>query len=330
MKNKKRLFLTFLFIALFLLGSFFVDRSVFTSLKDTLVKEGEKALKKIEKKFNDTDKTNKNSKTNNKIEKTYDIKLTNDLMVFFIDVGQADAILIKSQNEYMLIDAGNNEDGSKLVDFFKSLDIEEFKYVIGTPAHEDHIGGMDNIIRSFKIDNFYMPNEVTTTQTFLTILTELGKKKIKFQTPKTGTRLKLGESDVDIVYVGDNKEDLNATSVIVKVTYKNTSFLFMADAPTSEEKLILDKDLKSTVLKVGHHGSSLSSSQAFLNKVSPEYAIISVGVNNDYHHPHDVVLNRLKKINAKVYRTDKLGTIIATSNGKEVTFKNIKTDTNGE
>ncbi len=321
MKKKNRKLLTFLFVALFLLGSFFVDRSIFLSLKDTLVKQGEKVLKKIDKELN---------KDKKKIEKVSNIEIKNGLMVFFIDVGQADAILIKSQDEYMIIDAGNNADGKKLVEFYQSLGIKEFKYVIGTHAHEDHIGGMDNIIRNFKVKNFYMPDETTTTTTFLSILYELEKKNIKFQTPKEGTKLKLGDANVDILYVGESKEDLNDTSIIVKVTYKNTSFLFTGDATQNEERLILDKDLKSTVLKVAHHGSSFSTSASFLAKVKPEYAVISVGANNDYSHPHDVILNKLKKINAKIYRTDKLGTIIAYSNGKEVTFKNIKTDTNGE
>ena len=320
--RKKYRILSLLFVAIFIFGSFLVDRSFFNGMKDAMIREGSKIIKKIESKII--------SEPTTKIEKVNSIELTDDLMVFYLDVGQADAILIKSQNDYMLIDAGNNVDGSKLVEFFKSLGIKEFKYIFGTHAHEDHIGGMDNIIRNFKVKNFYMPDEVTTTQTYLEILDELEKKNIKYQVPKIGSKLKLGDSIVEIIYVGTSKEDLNDTSIIIKLTYEETSFLFTGDATMNEERLILDKDIESTVLKVGHHGSRYSTGALFLNKVRPRYAIISCGENNDYGHPHDVILEKLKKIKAKVYRTDKLGTIIAISDGYNISFQNIKTDTNGE
>ena len=218
---------------------------------------------------------------------------------------------------------------SLLKDFFNDLGIEEFKYVFGTHAHEDHIGGLDDVIKNFKVKNFYMPEEVTTTQTFVEILDALEAKKIKFQTPKAGTRLKLGDSTVEVIYVGDNKEELNDTSIIIKLTYKDTSFLFTGDATSNEEKLFLDKDIQSDVLKVGHHGSRYSSSQSFLNKVNPNYAIITCAKGNDYDFPHNSTLKRLDKVNAKVYRTDNLGTIIVKSDGKNLTFENVKTKLDG-
>lgn len=321
--KKKTKFLSFLFVALFLIGSFFVDRSFFNAMKDAMIREGAKVIKKIEKKFT--------SEPTTKIEKISSIELSDeDLMVFYIDVGQADCILIKSKNDYMLIDAGNNEDGDKLVEFFKSLGIKEFKYVFGTHAHEDHIGGMDNIIRNFKVKNFFMPDEATTTQTFVEILDELEKKNIKFQVPKIDSKLKLGDATVQVIYVGKSEEDLNDTSIILRVVYDETSFLFTGDATINEERLFLDKDIESTVLKVGHHGSRYSTGALFISEVKPKYSIISVGEGNDYGHPHDVILEKLKKVKSKVYRTDKLGTIIAISDGINISFKNIKTDTNGE
>lgn len=319
MKKKYKIY-ALLFIFIFLVGFYFFDKPAFIDLKNMIFNETKKVFGSVEKELNKKNGINKSEK----------IKLGKDLTVLYLDVGQADAILVKSQNEYMLIDAGNNEDGSNLVEFFEGLKIDEFKYVIGTHAHEDHIGGMDNIIKNFKVKNFYMPEEVTTTQTFVEILDALEAKKIKFQTPKDGTRLKLGDSNVDIVYVGKSKEDLNDTSIIVKVTYKDTSFLFTGDATANEEKLILDKDIKSDVLKVAHHGSRYSTSSSFLDKVDPTYAIITCENKNDYDFPHNVTLKRLEKKKIKIYRTDKLGTIIAKSNGKEITFENIKTNLNGE
>ena len=321
-KKTKTKIILLVFILLVFAGSFFVDKKLFNSLKDTIFSEIKSGVNTLKKEINKNE-TVESTKENN-------IILDKDFMVLFIDVGQADSILIKSQDEYMLIDAGNNADGPKLVNFFNELSIKEFKYVFGTHAHEDHIGGMDNIIKNFKVKNFYMPNATTTTQTFLEILEQLEKKKIAFKTPNIGTKLKLGESNIEIIYVGENEEDLNDTSIIIKVTYKNTSFLFTGDTTSNVEKEILDKEIESDVLKVAHHGSKYSSSASFLNKVKPKYAIISCGKNNDYGHPHDVILKKLKKLKTNIYRTDKLGTIIVISDGKNITIKNAKTDTNGE
>ena len=311
-KIKKRLLTLLVIICIFLL-SFFVDKEFYNNLKDNIYNE----YRKIVDKFKGTSAD--------------PIDLTDDLMVFFLDVGQADSILIKSQNEYMLIDAGNNADGPKLVNYFKSLGIKEFKYVIGTHAHEDHIGGMDDIIKNFKIDNFYMPDAITTTTTFMEVLDALDNKKVSFITPKEGTTIKLGNSTIEFFHVGQKKEeDLNDTSIVAKLYYYDISFLFTGDATSNVEKKILDKDLKSTVLKVGHHGSKYSSSAAFLNKVKPKYAIISVAKENEYYHPHGVVLDKLKKLKAEIFRTDEKGTIVALSDGKTIAFKYIYTNTNGE
>jgi competence protein ComEC len=297
-------------VIVFLL-SFFVDKDFYNDLKDNIYTQYKRIVDKI--KGNQSDK----------------IELSDDLMVFFLDVGQADSILIRSQNEYMLIDAGNNEDGDKLVSYFNTLGIKDFKYVVGTHAHEDHIGGMDNIIKSFKIENFYMPDAITSTATFMDVLDALEKKKVSFVTPKEGTVLKLGDSSIEVLYVGSSKEDLNDTSIVLKLTYQDTSFLFMGDATSNVEKEILNKNLSSTVLKVGHHGSKYSSSAAFLAKVRPKYSVISVAKANEYYHPHGVVIDKLRKLNSEILRTDELGTIVALSDGKNVSFKYIYTNTNG-
>lgn len=274
---------------------------------------------------------NKNQEGPIKERKTEDVIFAdeNTLNVYFIDVGQADSILLENKGHYMLIDAGNNEDGPKLVNYFNEQDIKEFDYVVGTHAHEDHIGGMDDIIKNFKIDNFYMPDAVTTTKTFEDVLDALEETNVIFQTPKVNQTFNLQDTTITTLSVTADEKNLNDTSIVLKVKHGTNTFLFMGDASTKIEKNLLNKDIKSDVLKVGHHGSRYSTSLEFLKKVSPEYAVISVGENNTYKHPHEEILKRLEEQNIQIYRTDKQGTILAKSNGSIITFSTIKTDTNG-
>ena len=251
------------------------------------------------------------------------------LQIWFLDVGQADSILIQNGDANMLIDAGNNEDGKKLVSYFQSLGIESFQYVIGTHAHEDHIGGMDDIIDNFNIDTFYMPDAITTTATFESVLDSLEAKNIAFQTTSIDSIFKLGNATIDVLYVGTDDSDLNNTSIVLKLTYGNTSILFMGDAEKEVETIIEKKDISADVLKVGHHGSNTSSSKTFLEKVNPNYAIISVGTGNSYGHPSNTTIQNLENQNIQIYRTDENGTIIMTSDGTNITFQTIQTSTNG-
>lgn len=255
----------------------------------------------------------------------------NNLIIHFVDVGQGDCILISKNNEYVLIDAGNNEDGPLLVEYFKELGIKKFKYVIATHAHEDHIGGIDNVINNFELGHYYMPNVITTTKTFEDVLDALLAKKKAFETPNIGDKFKLSDTEFEVLYLGSDKSDLNNTSIVLKLTYKNTTYLFMGDATDKVEKILINegKDLESDVLKVGHHGSQYSSTAAFLKQVSPRYAVIQVGQDNDYDHPKQITIDKLEKLKTLTYRTDKHGTIILTSDGDNISFETIKTNTNG-
>lgn len=272
--------------------------------------------------------------TKNEVEyrQNQEVKINpNNLVIHFVDVGQGDCILIGQNNEYLLIDAGNNEDGQLLVEYFKELGVKKFKYVIGTHAHEDHIGGIDNIINNFELDKFYMPDVITTTKTFEDVLDALLNKQKAFDTPKIGDKFKLNDLEFEVLYLGTDKSDLNDTSIVLKLTYKNTTYLFMGDATSKVEKILINegKDLSSDVLKVGHHGSQYSSTATFLKKVNPSYAVIQVGQDNEYDHPKQVTLDKLNKLNTLTYRTDEQGTIILTSDGENITFETIKTNTNG-
>ena len=229
----------------------------------------------------------------------------------------------------MLIDAGNNIDGKKLVKFLKDLEIEEFKYVVSTHPHEDHIGGMDNIVREFKIRNMFMPDVTTNTPTFIGVIDELEKKNVKVTIPKDNSTYKLGNAEIKFIYSGNDNEDLNNSSIILKITFGNNSFLFTGDTTSVVEYKILDKDIKADVLKVAHHGSRYSSSNEFLKKVNPKYAVISCGKNNDYGHPHKETIRRLKNNKIRFYLTDYVGTIICESNGNKIDIKTVKTDTDG-
>lgn len=259
--------------------------------------------------------------------KKTDSNNTDVVKVEYIDVGQADAILIENDKKYMLIDAGNNEDGDLLVNYFKDKNITDFEYVVATHPHEDHIGGMDNIIKNFNIKNYYMPDCYTTTKTFEELLDALEEKNLSFETPDIDSEFLLGDALFKVLYTGTDKRDLNNTSIVLRMTYKDVSFMFTGDATNTTEKKILTKDLQSDVLKVGHHGSQYSTSDEFLDKVNPKYAIISVGTGNVYDHPKDITLNKLKGI--EVHRTDKEGTIRVISDGKNIDIETFKTNTNG-
>ena len=254
-----------------------------------------------------------------------------DLKIYYFDVGQADSTLIIANNNTMLIDAGNNNDGMLLVNYIKSLGIKKIDFAIGTHAHEDHIGGMDDIIDNFEIGTFYMPDAITTTTTFEDVLDALERKNLRFNTPDVGKTISLGEGSFKVLSYGSDASDLNDTSIGVKLLYGNYSYLFMGDATSKIEKNLLNNntDLKSDVLKLGHHGSNYSNTNDFLGAVNPKYAIISVGKNNSYGHPSKSVINRLKKKNIDIYRTDQMGTILLTSDKVSINIETINTMVDG-
>ncbi len=243
-----------------------------------------------------------------------------NLVIDYIDVGQADSILITTQDKAMLIDAGNNADGEDVVEFIKAKGITKLDYVIGTHPHEDHIGGMDDVIKSFDIGIIYMPKITTNTKTYEDVITEIGNKNLQISEAKKGDIFSLGNANCE--FMADSildKNNLNLSSIITRITFGNTSFLFMGDAETENEETRTWP--KTDVLKVGHHGSDTSSSEEFLKQISPKIAVISVGKDNDYGHPSDETIKKLQNLGATIYRTDELGTIELVSNGNNITKK---------
>lgn len=278
--------------------------------------------------------TEKTSQEGKPIEKANALKseqvLNGDLEVHYIDVGQADSIFIKLPNEQtILIDAGNNDDGDLVVNYLTNQGVKKLHHVIGTHPHEDHIGGLDIAISSFDVGKVYLPKVTHTTKTYEDLLNTIKNKGLKVTEAKGGVKLDTGEGIAAIFLApnGTNYESLNDYSAVLKLIYGKTGFLFTGDAEkfSEDEMLRIYKDqLPSDVLKVGHHGSTTSSSPAFIKAVGPKYSIISVGKDNSYGHPDNIILSRLKNY-GDVYRTDQDGTVIATSNGQEITFNKAPT-----
>lgn len=256
-------------------------------------------------------------------EETKKEEITDKLEVHFIDVGQADAILIATNNEYMLIDAGDSKSEEILLSYFNNLNIESFEHVVATHPHEDHIGSMDDVINNYDIENFYMPDVLTTTKTFENMLDSLEEKSMTYKVPEIGDKFYLGDSCIEVLFLDDDEDNLNDSSIILRLTHGNISALFMADAGVLVEEEIMDgyDNLKSDLIKIGHHGSSYSSSLEFLEFINPKYAVISVGKNNIYKHPSNDILKRLEKNNIKIYRTDLDGSVIFESDGEEIELK---------
>ncbi|HCW54094.1 MAG TPA: MBL fold metallo-hydrolase [Clostridium sp.] len=254
---------------------------------------------------------------------TQSATVNGQLKVHFIDVGQADCILLQQGNENMLIDAGNNDDEQTIKNYLQSLGVNEFKYVIGTHPHEDHIGSMDYIMNSFKVGKIYFPKATATTKTFENLVNAVKNKGMQFAEPTPGETFKLGQAKCTILAPNNSGyEDLNNYSIVVKVEFGNNSLLLAGDAEDISEKEMMDKgfNLKADVLKVGHHGSNSSTTREFLNAVNPKYAVISVGKGNDYGHPATDTIQKLHAKGINIYRTDESGTIVATSDGTNITF----------
>jgi beta-lactamase superfamily II metal-dependent hydrolase len=250
-----------------------------------------------------------------------------EMKIHYIDVGQGDSELIQVDGKNILIDAGTND--KKAFNYLKSIGIDTLDYVIATNPHNDHIGSMDDIIKTFNIGTFYSPKVTTTTKTYEKMIDALKSKNLKLNAPKVNDTLNVGNATLTLLAPNSEKyKDINNTSIVVKLKYGNTSYLFMGDAEDISEGEILAKqlDIQSDVLKVGHHGSESSSTQAFLDKVNPKYAIISCGKGNDYGHPHQVTLDKLNAKNINIFRTDLQSTIICTSDGKDIKFSTNPVD----
>lgn len=243
------------------------------------------------------------------------------LRAHFLDVGQGDAIFLElPDGRVMLIDAGPNEAGTKVVSYLREHGVKRIDFLIATHPHADHIGGMDAVIRSFDIGAVYMPRVATGTKTFEEVLLALKEKGLKAKEAKSGVSVPVGEGLTAefIAPRGSGYEDLNNWSSVLRVCYGDVALLFAGDAEADSEMEMLEAGvpLRADLLKVAHHGSSSSTTPRFLQAVRPKYAVISVGAGNDYGHPHKETLKNLEKAGVQVYRTDRCGTVVFRSDGR--------------
>lgn len=233
----------------------------------------------------------------------------------------------------MLIDGGNVEDSSLIVSYLADQGVEKLDYVVCTHAHEDHVGGLSGALNKYPAGEVLSPVTEYSSKAFGNFVKYTQAQGLELTVPQAGDQWTVGEASITVLGPQKDYDETNNTSIVLRTDYGETSFLFTGDAERESEQDLLDAgvSLDADVLKVGHHGSSTSTSYAFLREVSPEYGVISVGQDNDYGHPNDEVLSRLRDADVELYRTDLQGHIVAVSDGKEVTFtteRNQGADTN--
>jgi len=246
------------------------------------------------------------------------------LSVHFIDVGQGDSILIKSDNVVILIDGGPRSAGEKIVSYLKKAGISGIDLIIATHPHEDHIGGLIRVMEEFPVKEVMDPAVVHTTKTFENYLKTIDRKNIKFTEARAGTQRTYKNVKLEILHpASPSSSHLNNASVVAKLAFGSVSFLFTGDAEKEAEQEMLSRkeSLKADILKVSHHGSRTSTTEEFLRAVSPKTAVIMCGAGNRYGHPHKETPEKLEKAGVKVYRTDLHGDIIITTDGDRFNIK---------
>lgn len=246
-----------------------------------------------------------------------------DLTVYMLDVGQGDCTFIDNGEKDILIDAATNDEVNGVIDSLYQLGVEDIEYAFFTHPHEDHIGGADEILRNFNVKNVIMPNAKADTECYEEMMKEIKRSGAKLWYACAGDEYVIGEVSFDILSpeMGDYYSNENLYSLVIRMSYEDIKYLFTGDAETHNENIILEnypEMLDCDVLSVAHHGSTTSTSEEFLAAVSPYIAVISVGEDNAYGHPHREILKLLRAYVDEVYRTDRHGNVIISTNGKEI------------
>jgi len=242
------------------------------------------------------------------------------LYVHFLDVGQGDCALVSCGGEYMLIDGSTVSASDRIVSYLEAVGVKSLDYIVCTHAHADHCGALDAAAEKFGADTFFVSPYPGDSRTYDIMLENLDALSIETTVPMLGESFSLGEASFEFIGPLEDYDDSNSGSLVLRLEYGNTSFLFTGDMEQDAEKDLIESGvtLKSNVLKVGHHGSSTSTSYRFLYEVDPDIAVISCGEGNKYGHPHEETMSLLKDADVELYRTDTQGDIVLYSDGLEV------------
>lgn len=263
-------------------------------------------------------KENKEPEKENNTDKKY-----SGMEIHFIDVGQADCVLLVDGEDVMMIDAGNNGDDDVIVQYLENLNIETIDHFVLTHPHEDHIGSADVVINTFNVENVYMTEYPATSKTYKDVITAINNAAIAPHYVEEAINFEFGDAIIDMYPPFDiNTKETNDSSIIVKVTHGDDTMLFSGDTEFAAEKelLTMDYDLSADLFKANHHGSGGSNSYVWLREVNPQYVVIQCGVDNTYGHPHEEALSRFNDVGAIIYRNDTMGTIVAYSSGEGIAF----------
>lgn len=246
-----------------------------------------------------------------------------NLVVHFIDVDQADCMLLIAGDSTVLIDGGNTGTATDVVDYLRFYGVEELDLLVNTHPHGDHLGGIPMVLENFPVKQVWCSHNSFGTYLFSNFKKEVEKQQLSIYCPAPGFTY---EADgLNITVLGPLKEnsdyeDLNDTSLVLMVQYGQRKFLFTGDMEAYAESQLVNAqvDLKADVLKVGHHGSYSSTSQSFLSKVDPDYGVICCGWKNEYGHPHSTPMNRLRNARVELYRTDTMGNVVMVTDGETI------------
>lgn len=269
--------------------------------------------------------TDNNDNSNDIAESTEG--MINPISVHFIDVGQGDSTLIQTATQNILIDAGEDSAQKDVINYLNKFNITKLDYVVATHPHSDHIGGLDGVINNFEVTNILMPDVTHTTKTFENLITAIETNNTNVIIAQANQTITLDDITYTVLSpLRTSYDNLNNYSVVIKMDYNNVSFMFGGDAEKLVETDILNNNynVDVDVLKVSHHGSNTSSSPDFISAMSPTVAVISCGLNNDYGHPHQEVLQTLTANNSKLYTTPDLGNITVTTDGNLISVTSSK------
>ena len=243
-----------------------------------------------------------------------------EIFVSFIDVGQGDSILIRSADNAVLIDGGQHRYRNVVLSYLQEANVSRLDIVVATHPHSDHIGSLPTIISRIDVGFVAMPEITHNTETFENFLEAILNNDIDVVFPLAGDILQAGIINLEVVSPQNISNNINNSSIVLRLVHGETAFLFTGDAEREAEMQMVSsgQDIRANVLKIGHHGSRTSTTQSFLNQVAPDIAVISVGGSNPFGHPHNEVVARLKEAEVDIFRTDIHGNILMATNGRGI------------